>query len=150
MILNGLSYLGLEATLGVLLVLVVLAVLVKSMLLLLANNHVGYSAAHITTELRLALLRAVLATSWEYFLHQPIGKLANSMATEANRSAQSYIFGVTMLAMLFQALVYMAIALAVSWKATLTALGIGLVILAVSTSAGENVQERRKSPDQSL
>ena len=101
-------------------------------MLLIANRHVGYSAAHIGTELRLSLLRAVLATQWQYFLNKPIGKLANSMATEANRSAQAYVFGVTMLAMVMQSVVYMAISLAVSWKATFACLAIALIIMAAS------------------
>ena len=132
LVLDALSFLGLNPTIGVLLVVVVCFVTARSILLLVANRHVGYSAAHIATELRLSLLRAVLATQWQYFLNKPIGKLANSMATEANRSAQAYVFGVTMLAMVVQSIVYMAISLAVSWKATFACLGIALVILAVS------------------
>lgn len=131
-ILNFMAIIGLKATLGILLILVVLTVFIKSMLTLLANYHVGYSAAYIITDLRLALLRAVLTTRWEYFLHQPAGKLANAMATEAYRASEAYIFGVTMLAMIFQAMVYMAIAFSVSWKATLSALAIGTVILSIS------------------
>jgi len=93
---------------------------------------VGYSSAFITTKLRLDLLRAVLATRWAYFLDQPIGKLANSMATEANRASQAYVFGVTMMAMFIQAIVYSSIALTVSWKATFAALFAALCMLSVS------------------
>jgi ATP-binding cassette subfamily C protein len=132
MVVNTLASVGLEPTLGVLLVFVVAGVTVKSLLLLLADKHVGYSSAHITTDLRLGLLRAVLATRWDYFLHQPIGRLANSMATEAKRSAQSYVFGITMLTMFIQAMVYAAIAVAMSWKATLMVFGVGIAILAMS------------------
>jgi ATP-binding cassette subfamily C protein len=132
LVIDALSLVGLEPTIAVLLVVVVGLITTRSILLLIANRHVGYSAAHITTDLRLSLLRAVLATRWEYFLNKPIGKLANSMATEANRTAQAYVLGVTMLAMVVQSMVYMAISLAVSWKATLACLGIALVIMAVS------------------
>jgi ATP-binding cassette subfamily C protein len=131
-VVDALALVGLEPTLGVLLIAVVGFVTIRSVLLLVANRHVGYSAAHISTELRLTLLRAVLATQWQYFLNKPIGKLANSMATEANRSAQAYVFGVTMLAMVVQSVIYMGISLAVSWKATLACLGIALVIMAIS------------------
>ena len=131
-ILNFMAIIGLKATLGILLILVVLTVFIKSMLTLLANYHVGYSAAYIITDLRLALLRAVLTTRWEYFLHQPAGKLANAMATEAYRASEAYVFGVTMLAMIFQAIVYMAIAFSVSWKTTMSALAIVAVILSIS------------------
>jgi ATP-binding cassette, subfamily C, bacterial len=131
-VVNALSLVGLEPTLGVLLIVVVGFITIRSILLLIANRHVGYSAAHIATELRLSILRSVLATQWKYFLNKPIGKLANSMATEANRSAQAYVFGVTMIAMIVQSMVYMAISLAVSWRATLACLGIALVLIAVS------------------
>jgi ATP-binding cassette subfamily C protein len=131
-IVNGLGSVGLEATLGVLLTVIVIAVIIKSLLLLAAETHVGFSAAHITTDLRLELLQTILATRWDYFLHQPIGKLANSMALEAKRSAQSYIFGITMLTFLAQAIIYAAIAVAMSWKATLAVFGIALFILSIS------------------
>ena len=131
MVIDALSLVGLEPTLGVLLIVVVGFITVRSMLLLIANRHVGYSSAHIATELRLSLLRAVLATQWQYFQNKPIGKLANSMATEANRSAQAYVFGVTMLAMVVQTVIYMGISFAVSWKATLACLAIGLLMMAV-------------------
>lgn len=132
LIVNALSSIGLETTLEVLLVVVVIGVTLKSLLLLLADRHVGYSAAHIATELRLGLLRAVLGSRWEYFLHQPVGRLANAMATEANRASQCYVYGVTMLALFVQSVVYIVIALAVSWRATLASFGIGLVILSLS------------------
>ena len=128
----GLASIGLEATLGVLLSVIVIAVIAKSLLLLASEVHVGFSAAHITTDLRLELLRSVLATRWEYFLYQPIGKLANSMAQEAKRSAQSYIFGITMLTFVIQAVIYTGIAVAMSWKATLAALGVAVFILLIS------------------
>ena len=131
-VVDALSLVGLEPTIGVLLIVVVGFITIRSILLLIANRHVGYTAAHISTELRLSLLRAVLATQWKYFLNKPIGKFANSMATEANRSAQAYMFGVTMIAMIVQSMVYMAISLAVSWKATLACLGIALVLIAIS------------------
>ena len=130
-VVDALSLVGLEPTLGVLLIVVVGFITIRSILLLIANRHVGYSSAHIATELRLSLLRAVLATQWQYFQNKPIGKLANSMATEANRSAQAYVFGVTMLAMVVQTVIYMGISFAVSWKATLACLAIGLLMMAV-------------------
>ena len=131
-VVNALASVGLEPTLGILLTVVVVAVIVNSLLLLASEIHVGFSAARITTDLRLRLLQSILATRWDYFLHQPIGKLANSMAQEAKRSAQSYIFGLTMLTFLVQACVYAGIAVAMSWKATLAVFGIAAVILLVS------------------
>jgi ATP-binding cassette subfamily C protein len=131
---NALSHIGQEPTIGVLLIVVVAFASLKSLMMFFAKTHIGYSAAFITTALRLKLLRSVLATNWSYFHHQKIGKLAASMGGQAGRAASSYIFGTTMLAMLIQALVYLGIAFAVSWQASLACLGLGVIIFSTSHS----------------
>lgn len=131
-IVNSLSYLGLEPTIGILLFVVVAFISLRSLLMFLAKTHIGYSAAFITTQLRLKLLRSILATNWSYFHHQKIGKLAASMGGQAGRAASAYIFGTTLLAMIIQAFVYLVIALAVSWQASLACMGIGAVIFSMS------------------
>jgi ATP-binding cassette subfamily C protein len=123
-----LSTLGLTPTIGVLLVVIVLAIVLKSGLVLLAKKQVGYTVAGVATDLRLALLRALLVARWEYFLRQPIGALANSMATEAVRTAKAYLHGASMSAIIVEALVYTGVALLISWKATLVALAVGLIL----------------------
>ncbi len=119
---------GLTPTLGVLLVIIVLAIVLKSGLVLLAKKQVGYTVAGVATDLRLALIRALLIARWEYFLRQPIGVLANSMATEAVRTSKAYLHGALMSALAVEVLVYTGVALLISWKATLISLAIGLII----------------------
>jgi ATP-binding cassette subfamily C protein len=119
---------GLTPTLGVLLIVIVLAIVLKSGLVLLAKKQVGYTVAHVATDLRLTLLRALLIARWDYFLRQPIGVLANSMATEAVRTASAYRHGALMSALIVEAIVYTGVALLISWKATLVALAVGLII----------------------
>lgn len=123
-----LSALGLTPTLGILLVVFVLAILLKNGLVLLAHKRVGYTVAHVATDLRLTLLRTLLLARWEYLLRQPVGALANSMATEAKRSATAYLRGASMAALTIQALVYTSVALLVSWQTTLVALAAGLIL----------------------
>ena len=127
-----LADMGLEPTIGVLLSIIVVAVTLKSLLLLLAKKQVGYTAAQVATDLRLAMLRAVLRVKWEYFLHQPIGKLTNSLATEAQRSSDSFVNGATVITLVIQAVIYGSVAVAVSWKATLLSLAAGAVIIGIS------------------
>jgi ATP-binding cassette subfamily C protein len=131
---SALSWAGIEPELNNLLVLIVAALTVKSLLLLAAQVQVGYSAARLATDLRLELLRAVLLSRWEYFLNQPIGKLTNSLATEAARAAEAFQNGATALTFLFQAVVYGAVALAVSWRATLVGIVAGAIIIGFSHS----------------
>jgi ATP-binding cassette subfamily C protein len=132
LVVNALAALGLEATLGTLLAVIVLGVVIKNALLYLSDLHIGYSGAHITTRLRLQLLRSILSSRWNYFLHQPIGKLANSLSNEAKRSSSLYVYGISMLAFVVLSVVYSAIAIAMSWEATLAVFGIAIVILAAS------------------
>ncbi len=96
--------------------------LIKSALVLWAHKQVGYTVAHVATDLRLALIRALLGSRWEYYLRQPVGALANSIATEATRASQAYLFGANLAAMFIQVVIFTVVALLVSWQATLVAL----------------------------
>ncbi|HEU4367967.1 MAG TPA: ABC transporter ATP-binding protein [Methylomirabilota bacterium] len=125
-VVDGLRLLGVEATSGALLVMIVAAVTVKNGLALLANRQAGYAVAQVATDLRLALVRALLGARWEYYARQPVGAVANSVATEAARAASAYLSATALLALGIQALVYAVVAFLVSWKVTLTALVAGL------------------------
>ena len=120
---------GLTPTVGVLLLIVVIGMTLKSALVLVANRQVGYTVAHVATDLRLTFIRSLLSARWEYYLRQPVGGLANSLATEATRGAEAYLYGATVMALLIQTLVYSIVALLVSWEATLAALGAGAVFV---------------------
>jgi ATP-binding cassette subfamily C protein len=131
-VVEALHNIGITPSIGVLLSIIVVGVTLKSLLLLVAGKRVGYTAAQVSTDLRLEMLRAVLRSKWEFFLHQPIGRLSNSLATEAQRSSESFINGATVITLLLQAIIYGAVALALSWKATLVSLSAGAVIMGVS------------------
>ena len=120
---------GITPTTNVLLFLFVMSLALKASLVLLANKRVGYMVAQVATDLRMALLRALFATRWEYYVRQPIGAFTNAFATEANRSAQAYLFGIRVVALLMHAIVYAVVSLMLSWKATLVTLTAGSIIL---------------------
>lgn len=127
----ALRNMGIEPTVGVMLIVIVGGMIVKSLILLVANRQVGYTVAHVATALRLELIDALLTSRWQYYLRQPIGSLANSIATEAYRAANGFEHSVNVLALAIQVLVYATVALFVSWEATLTSLFIGLFLLMV-------------------
>lgn len=126
---GALAAVGVAPTLGVLLLVIVAGITLKNVLLLLANKRVGYTVAQVATDLRLALLRALLATRWEYYLKQPIGSLANAMSTEVIRASGAYHTGATMIALAIQGAAYGVVAWLISWQVTLVSLVIGLVLL---------------------
>lgn len=128
---GGLQALHLSPTAAVLLALIVGGTALKAALNLLANRQIGYTVAHIATDLRLGLIRALLATRWEYYVHAPLGGFANAVALEATRAADAYLRATTMLTLALQGAVYAAIACALSWQAALLALLAGVAMTAL-------------------
>jgi len=124
-----LNFLGMEPSIATLLVLIITGIVLKSGLVLLANRQVGYTVARVATDLRLELLRALMVTRWEYYLRQPVGSLANAVATEAARASKTFHYGATITAFIIQGLIIVTVAILVSWKATLAAVVSGLLIL---------------------
>jgi len=128
-VIHVLGLVGLEPTLVTMLVVIVVGLTLSSTLVLLGNRQVGYAVAHVATDLRIDLIRALLGSRWEYYLRQPAGALANAVATEAYRASTGYEHAANMLALVIQAVVYAVIAFIVSWKATLVSLILGGFLL---------------------
>ncbi len=131
-VLDALAFVGIAPTLGNMLGIMLFGVALKSIFLLLAQRQVGYTAAQVGTDLRLQMLGAVLRSKWEYFLHQPVGKLTNALATEAQRSSAAFVNGATAITYLIQAMVYGTVAFAISWRASLTAIVAGVIVIGLS------------------
>jgi ATP-binding cassette subfamily C protein len=127
-VVSALHAVSLPATAEVLLVLIIAGTVLKAALVLLANQQIGYSVAHIATDLRLALIRALLNTRWEYYVHAPLGAFANAVASEAARASDAYLRATSIVMLLIQTAVYATIACLVSWPATLAALLAGVVM----------------------
>src|SRR5215813_1600875 len=122
---------GLPPTAGVLLAVIIGGAAVKAGLVLLANQQVGYSAARVATDLRLALIRALLSSRWEYHVHAPLGAFANAVASDASRASTAYLDATSILMLMIQATVYAIVACLVSWQASLLALLAGIVMASV-------------------
>jgi ATP-binding cassette subfamily C protein len=128
---EGFATFNIAPSLGVLLVVIIVAITLKSGLMLFAKKQVGYTVARVATDLRFDLLRALLSSRWQYFLNKPIGSLANSMATESTRASYAYLSGILMTADFLRVLIYGAMAFLVSWKVAFISLTAGLVIIFV-------------------
>ncbi len=121
-----------QPTLGTLLVIIVAGVTLKSLLLLVANRQVGYTAAQVATDARLELLRAILKCKWEHFVGQPTGHFTNSMVSEATRSSDAFVNGATVITFVIQAVIYGCVAIALSWQAMLITVAVGTLIMGIS------------------
>ena len=139
---EGLEWVGLEPTLGTLLLVVPAGFALRGGLILLARREIGYTVARVARELRLRLIRSLLATSWSYLVAQRVGSFANAYATETTRAARGYLSATWVVMFGLQVVVYVGIAFAISWKVTLFAVGVGIVVVAV---LGPLVRVGRKS-----
>jgi ATP-binding cassette subfamily C protein len=129
----ALAALGVPARPGPLFAIVVGALWLKAMLVLLSKRQVGYAVAQIATDLRLRLLRALLAARWSFTSRQPAGRAANAMATEADRASYAFEYLALIATYSVETVVYVAIACAVSWRGTLAAgSAAGLMLLVLS------------------
>ena len=127
-VLDAIEAVGLTPGVEVLLAIVLVGAILKGGLSLLARQKVGYIVAHVATDLRLSMLRAIMASRWEYFIHQPVGRLTNSMSSEASRAANAYLHGATLISLFIEAVVYLTIATMVMWQAALAAILLGALI----------------------
>jgi ATP-binding cassette subfamily C protein len=139
---DAIRYLGIEPSAAVFLLVIISGIVLKSGLVLLAKKQVGYTVAQMATDLRLDMLRALLDARWEYYLRQPIGSLANAVATEAMRASNAYLCAAIMASYMIQAIVFLCVAILISWKATLAALAAVIVIL---TILGRFIRKARRA-----
>src|SRR5262245_61141404 len=130
-VLDVFARLGITPSIEILVAFVCAVFPVKAALLLLSNRRVGYMVAHVATDLRLGLLRALLASRWTYYTRLPLGLAQNAMASEATRAAQAYYALAQVLSGVFEVIFAMAIATALSWRVTLAASVAGAVTVAM-------------------
>lgn len=119
---DAFSALGVEPTLPLLLLVIIIVMILKGIFTLIAMKQVGYTVANIVTELRLAMLRGLFRARWSYFIQQPIGVFTNAISTEAIRLSKAYHGACLLLAGCIQVLFYLVIAFLLSWQITVVSL----------------------------
>jgi ATP-binding cassette, subfamily C, bacterial len=120
---------GLQPTLGVLLLALVVAMMAKGTFMWLSVRQQGYAVASIATDLRLLLIRAFLKARWSFFISQRAGHMSNAIGSEAQRASMAYAAACGLLAGVVQVLVYSAIAFLVSPGVAVAALVAGVLLV---------------------
>ncbi len=119
---------GVEKSVGSLLTLVCGALIVKSALAYFALRHVGFAAARFMTDLRHALMRAVAAARWSFFVRHPLGVLSNAMVSEADRASSTYMAFCRFASSAITAACLLIACLVVDWFITLAAVIVGAAV----------------------
>lgn len=146
--LRAAEFVGLEPSAPVLLMLAVLLIASKAALSLLGNRQVGYTVANIATDLRLALIRSVISARWSHYLQQSVGRLSNAVATEAQRASEAFQHSAEMAAMLLNSVIFLCIALAISWQAgAATAVAGGAILVLLQSLVRSSLRAGRQQTD---
>ena len=117
-----LSSCGVEASVSLFLILILIAFLLKATMTFLAMRYASLTAAGIAVNLKMNFLRSLMNARWDYFLSHPSGRFAGALSTESEQAADSYVFACKMLTAIIQMGIYLAITFVISWKVSLFAL----------------------------
>jgi len=122
--------LGLPMSIGILLGFFIAMMILKSLLGFLAMAYVGSAVAEFSTKLRLQIIKNIFNVQWSYFVHNPIGKITVAVGGQAQSTSMAYRMVASMIAGAIQSIVYLTVAFFVSWPLALTAIAIGIFIVA--------------------
>jgi ATP-binding cassette subfamily C protein len=121
--------LGLPMSIGILLAFFISTMILVSLLNFLAMAYVGSAVAEFSTKLRLQIIKNIFNVQWSYFVHNPIGKITVAVGGQAESTSEAYRLVASMFAGAIQSLVYMIVALTVSWPLALAAVAIGIFVV---------------------
>ncbi|MFZ1425278.1 MAG: ABC transporter ATP-binding protein [Geminicoccaceae bacterium] len=121
-----LGAIGLDGSLGTLIIVLVLALLLKSVISMEVMRRVGYANAEVANSMRVQLIREMLGARWSYLLEHPSGRIANAFSGEVGRSQQAYQLAAQFVAEAVETAVLLLLGLLVSWKLAAASIVIGV------------------------
>ena len=122
---------GLPLEIGPLLIIVVAALIVKSVLVLVANCYTGFAVTEVTTRFRKRVIRLFMDSQWEWYVQQPAGRLNHALLGLTGALGASYRNAAAFVAQAVETIVLIVVALFVSWKIAVVGAIAGLVIAAL-------------------
>jgi len=126
---EGLAFVGIEPTIGNILLIIVLLIFAKASLIFWALRSVGYVGARVLADLRNTLTQALANARWSYFIQQKTGDITTAVGVELEGAANIYPATGQLLAGAIQVLVYAIISLTISIPLTIAAIVLGVVMM---------------------
>ncbi len=143
---------GLHPSLPVVLAIFIIGIAVKGLFMLVAMRQVGYTVAHVTSDLRLKLIKSLMNANWNYFINRPAGYFANAMSSEVMRATSAYHHTSLFVASVINIFIYGTMAIIISWKTTLVSAAAAIImifafsaLIKMSRRAGYHQTELMKS-----
>jgi ATP-binding cassette subfamily C protein len=126
--------LGIPASLGNLLIIVVSLMVAKSVLAFAALSYSGITSARVAINLRRKLIKAIFDARWSFYADQSGGRFANAISNDATRAGDAYQFAAIVVAGIVQLLAYASVAVFIDWRIALLG-GVGSAILYFAMNA---------------
>lgn len=136
--------LGVELTLGAVLVALLGIFLLQSLITILNERLINSTRFQFASMLRTTLFDAVLAARWEFIAKQKTGVLTSALTQDPIRAAAAFLFLAAFVRECVAILIYVSLALAFSWQMTLvvvTIAGIGVWLLRSRVAKGQGYGE---------
>lgn len=123
------NFLGLPNTFEAMVLLVVVAMMIKSILSFSAYAYVAFAIAKVVSVMRANLVRQLLNARWSYFADQRIGRIANAISNDATRAGNAYQRAARFVAFFVQAIFYIIAALLISRELALVGAVVGCFLV---------------------
>lgn len=114
-----------EPSFANLLIILVVAIIIKSIILYVGLRYAGFISTQITYDFRKRLITALMKAKWPYYISQPVGQIATALAEESARAGSGYLLGCKAFACIALIGAYFIASLFISWKICIAAIMIG-------------------------
>jgi len=104
-------------------------ILIKTVLLILAETYAVRVNTRIASDFRLELIDNIAKANWNFFTSHRLGRLTNSLHEEVTQAAGIYLVLCRSASHISNLLIYVLAAAALSWTLSLTALVASLLLL---------------------
>jgi ATP-binding cassette subfamily C protein len=140
--------LGISATLGNLLIIIVALLSSKSLIAFGALAYAGITGARVAINLRRKLIKAIFEARWSFYADQSGGRFANAISNDATRAGDAYQFAAIVVAGILQLAAYGAVAVFIDWRIALLGCVAGIIMtLAMNTLIRISKQAGYKQTD---
>lgn len=121
--------LGLEVTIGGILLLVVFLMSLKAFLSFYAMKEVGYICADVEVDFRNKMVNSLLFANWGYYLNNQTGDFSTAISTQVQEAANVFRASCLVLAGLIQVGFFSAMSLTISIPITIGGVLLGLTVM---------------------
>jgi ABC-type multidrug transport system fused ATPase/permease subunit len=145
-----LAWMGIAESMGGILAFIAVVFVGKGLLLFTQNGYKGYLQAQLLRELKAQLFDAYSGMDHRYYIRKNTGHFINVINGQVSGFFSSFNNLIAFLTKVLTTLAYFAVALAITWKFTALAIGVGLGILFLFKYLNAYVRELSREKSQEM